>query len=60
MEGARRRERGGMERAWRRESGMRGRGRRRVYVYVWSCEEKKWGVRTEQLGEAALTRPLTL
>ena len=49
-----------MERAWRRESGMRGRGRRRVYVYVWSCEEKKWGVRTEQLGEAALTRPLTL
>lgn len=38
----------------------RGRGRRRVYVCVWSCEDKKWGVRAEQLGEAAWIRPLTL
>ena len=65
---------GGMEGAWRRERGGdggmggmeegvgdgRGRGRRRVYVCVWSCENKKWGVRAEQLGEAALIRPLIL
>lgn len=63
-----------MEEAWRRERGGdggmggrgggsrdgRGRGRRRVYVCVWSCEDKKWGVRAEQLGEAAWIRPLTL
>ena len=37
-----------------------GEGEEYMFTCVWSCEEKKWGVRTEQLGEAALTRPLTL